>query len=155
MAFVSITRARIRSLWFFPRFARAALLAVQQAETASGFLGGRLLPDGLRTFWTMTVWRSEEAMRAYMLSGPHRTAMPQFFNWCDEASVVHWEQVEGHPPTWASAFRRMKAEGRPSKLRRPSRRHQAMAFRTPRGIGGASLTPAPPSAENQLSAPLP
>jgi hypothetical protein len=31
-------------------------------------------------------------MRAFMLSGAHQRAMPKLFNWCDEASVVHWNQ---------------------------------------------------------------
>lgn len=140
--FVSVTRAKMRSLWFLPGFAREALRSTDQVQDAEGFQGGALLPQGLLAFWTMTVWDSEASMRAYMLSGPHRRAMPKFVDWCDEASVVHWEQPSRATPSWAEAERRMHVEGRPSKLRHPSRRHADMSFPPLRNpMGGGALTP--------------
>lgn len=139
MAFVSMTRARVRSLWFFPGFAQAAFAAVRQAESAPGFLGGRLLPDGGRTFWTLTVWHREEDMRSYVTSGSHRASMQKFFEWCDEASVVNWVEPGETLPSWTSALYRMKSEGRPSKVRYPSKRHSPMTFPVPEGRGGAVL----------------
>lgn len=80
-------------------------------------------------------------MRAYMLSGPHRAAMPKFADWCDEASVVHWGQVVESMPSWTEAIDRMRRQGRPSKVRRPSRDHQTMSFPDPRLTGAASISP--------------
>lgn len=78
-------------------------------------------------------------MRAYTLSGEHRTAMPKLATWCDEASVVHWTQAGESPPSWLEAAEHMRREGRPSKLRNPSRDHLAMTFADPRLTAAAPI----------------
>lgn len=143
MPFVSITRLRIRSARFLPRFAWMTLRSRAQLRRAAGFSGGALLADRGLTFWTMTAWDGPESMRAYMTSGPHRAAMPLLMDWCDEASVVHWTQGADALPTWAEADGRMRAEGRPSKVRHPSAAHAAMGFGPPRTVGSAAIRPAP------------
>ena len=154
MPFVSVTRARIRRVWSLPPFARAAFASLEQARRADGFLGGSVLPDRRLTFWTMTVWRGEEAMRAYMLSGAHQVAMPKFARWCDEASVVHWVQAGESPPDWSDATERMRRDGRPSKLRRPGRHHQTMSFAAPRLTAAAPIAPAPVAPRPVLPPPV-
>ncbi|WP_299646173.1 hypothetical protein [uncultured Jannaschia sp.] len=52
--------------------------------------------------------------------------MPKLARWCDQASVVHW--TADAAPDWAEAERRMRREGRPSKVRHPSPRHAELAF---------------------------
>ena len=113
MPLVSVTRARIRRVWSVPPFALAAFASLQQARAADGFLGGSVCPDRRLAFWTLTVWRSEDAMRAYILSGPHRGAMSKFAVWCDEASVVHWEQAGEAAPPWIEAAERSGARRTP------------------------------------------
>lgn len=88
------------------------------------------------------MWDSEKSMRGYMISGPHREAMPHLLEWCDEASVVHWDQPEGYLPSWTEADRRMRESGRISKVRHPSADHAALSYRTPRLTGGAPILPA-------------
>ena len=141
MTFVSVTRARMRAFWFAPGFFLAAQGAIRQAQDAPGFRGGALLPDRKLTFWTLTVWESEAAMRGYMLSGAHVKAMPKFIDWCDEASVVHWEQAEDAVPGWPVAAERMRREGRPSRLRHPTADHLAMTYAEPRLGFGGPITP--------------
>lgn len=141
MPFVSVTRLRLRALRFLPGFFLHAMGANAQARRAPGFYGGALLPDRHRTFWTMTVWNSAEDMRAYVLSGSHKAAMPKLLNWCDEASIVHWEQLDAQLPSWQDAVRRMRQEGRASKVRHPSPDHAAMTFAPPRTTGGAPINP--------------
>ncbi len=141
MPLVSVTRARIRRVWSVPPFALAAFASLKQARGADGFLGGSVCPDRRLAFWTLTVWRSEDAMRAYILSGPHRGAMSKFAVWCDEASVVHWEQAGEAAPPWIEAAERMRRQGRPSKIRRPSRNHQTMTFADPRLSAAAPISP--------------
>ena len=128
MVLVSVTRARVRSLLSAPSFAIAAYASLRQARQATGFVGGSVCPDRRLTFWTMTVWESEEAMHAYRLSGPHHAAMPKFAAWCDEASVVHWRQPGRSTPSWSEAADRMRSHGRPSNVRRPSPDHQDMTY---------------------------
>lgn len=142
MAFISVTRLRIRSLRFLPAFAFDAVRTRNQAAEAAGFLGGSLLPDRRWTFWTLTAWDDEASMRAYMLGGSHRTAMPKLMRWCDEASVVHWTQPSDDLPSWTEADRRMRAEGRASKVRHPSPEHANLTFAAPRLTGAAPIRPA-------------
>lgn len=134
IAFVSVTRLRLRSIRFLPRFAVDFVRTRRQVSTAPGFLSGSLLADRSWTFWTMTAWQSQDAMRHYMTTGDHRTAMPHLLHWCDEASVVHWEQQDDALPSWLEADRRMRDEGRASKVRNPSPRHANLAFRPPRTL---------------------
>ena len=142
MPFVSITRLRLRSVRFLPRFALHTLRSIRQVRRASGFVGGSLLPDRAWTFWTMTAWDSRDSMRAIMVAGSHRTAMPHLLDWCDEASVAHWDQEDDALPSWSEADRRMRETGRASKVRNPSPEHASLAYRAPRTSGGGPIRPA-------------
>jgi hypothetical protein len=119
-------------LRFLPGFVLHALKSRSQVQRAAGFQGGSLLADRRSTFWTMTAWDGEEAMRAYILAGDHRAAMPRLLAWCDEASVVHWVHDEQTLPSWRSAAERMRQEGRPSKVGNPSPNHAGLSFDVPR-----------------------
>jgi heme-degrading monooxygenase HmoA len=139
MPFISITRLRIRSVRFLPGFALHALQVLRQVKRADGFQDGALLPDRSFTFWTMTAWVSQESMRRYMTAGAHKKAMAKLMDWCDEASVVHWERNEDALPSWTEADRRMRAEGRASKVRNPSPQHATLSYRAPRLTGGGPI----------------
>jgi hypothetical protein len=132
MPLVSVTRLRIRSAWYLPAFFFYTLRAIRQARAARGNGGLQLLPDAQRTFWTITLWTDLAAMRAYVSAGAHRKSMKRLAQWCDEASVVHWEQDSRELPDWASAHRRMQQDGRPSKVDRPSAAHRAFQIAPPR-----------------------
>ncbi len=80
----------------------------------------------------MTAWDSQESMRSFMTSGAHKAAMPRLLHWCDEASLVHWEQAQADLPSWAEVDQRMRSEGRPSKVRNPSPQHASLNYRAPR-----------------------
>ena len=139
MVFVSITRLRIRSWRFMPYFALHTWRTLRQCRQAAGFIGGSLLPDRKLTFWTMTLWQDQRAMRAYMTSSPHLTAMPMLLDWCDEASVVHWTQDEAGAPGWPEADGRMREQGRPSKVRHPAAHHADLSFAAPRLSGAMPI----------------
>jgi hypothetical protein len=112
-------------------FALHALRSIRQVKKAAGFQGGSLLPDRHWTFWTMTAWDSHESMRQYMIDGSHREAMTHLAYWCDEASVVHWEEPEDALPEWPEADRRMRESGRASKVKFPSPNHASRSYRPP------------------------
>ena len=140
--FVSVTRLRIRSLRFMPSFALRTLRSIAQVKRAQGFLEGSLLPDRRLTFWTMTLWDTRESMRAFMTGGDHLAAMPRLLDWCDEASVAHWEQTDPALVSWADAEAPMRAQGRPSKVRHPSPDHATLTFAAARKSGAGPITPA-------------
>lgn len=132
MPFISVTRLRIRSIRFLPAFALDFFRTRRQVRTAPGFRGGSLLADRRWTFWTMTAWDNQQSMRSYMTAGDHRKAMPNLLDWCDEASVVHWDETEDALPSWQDADRHMRETGRASKVKRPSPQHATLKYRTPR-----------------------
>lgn len=120
MALIAVTRLRVRSWTYLPQFVLQSFRCARQAERASGFLGGKLLRETGNVFWTLTVWEDATSMNAYRTTGVHRSVMPKLLLWCDEASVVHWNQPTGELPSWLEAHRRMAREGRLSKVRYPS-----------------------------------
>jgi len=124
MGFVSGTRLHLRSWRFFPPFFLYAQRSARQARMADGNLQVDLHRDRQAGYWTRTLWRDEAAMRAFMMSGAHAAAMRQLQSWADESCVVHWIQESAETPSWLEVSRRMKAEGRTTKLRYPSRAHE-------------------------------
>jgi hypothetical protein len=135
MAFISITRLRIRSWRYSPGFLWDAGRSARQAKSADGNLGVATLRDAGSVFWTRTVWTSEEAMRAFLLAGAHGAAMRKLMEWCDEAAVCHWtqelDQDSAVTPDWQKAYGELLRIGRPSKVNRPSKRHLAHHFPAP------------------------
>ncbi len=125
MAFVSVTRLRLRSPLYLLLFLRHAIPSSQQSIAAPGNLKTLTWQQRFLVFWTLTVWEDEASMRNYMRSGAHRQAMPKLAEWCDEASTVHWHQEDVEPPSWDEAIRRMLAEGRLAPVKCPSANHAA------------------------------
>jgi quinol monooxygenase YgiN len=122
---------RIRSWAYYPAFLFATLRVAWQAKKADGNLAVELLRDRRNTFWTLTSWSSEAAMKAFMRAKPHGPAMRKLLEWCDEAALVHWSQSGAELPSWEEAHRRMQREGRPSKVNHPSAAHTAHAIPAP------------------------
>ena len=131
MPVVSVTRFRARALWYVPLLLFYSQRSIAQVRKADGCIAMALLRDKNHAFWTMTLWTEERLMKAYMTSGAHRKAMPRLAAWADEASVVHWHQDRPDRPDWAEAARRMRAEGRASKLRHPGPHHADLSFPAP------------------------
>ncbi len=132
MALIAVTRLRLRSLRYLPRFAWLAFRSRSEANRTPGHLATRVLNDARFTFWTMSAWDNESSMRAFMLNGAHRVAMRLLRDICDEASVVQWQQDSPTLPEWIEAHRRMVAAGRPSNVLHPSAAHLAGVIAEPR-----------------------
>ena len=141
MVFVSLTRLRIRSIRFVPQFVLHTLRSLRQVRKASGFYTGAVLADRRWTFWTMTAWDGQQSMRRYMTNGSHKEAMSHLLDWCDEASVAHWTQLEKTLPSWIEADRRMRDTGRPSKVRYPTSQHATLSYRAPRTMVSGPIQP--------------
>mgnify|MGYP006302994321 CR=1 FL=1 len=152
--FVSVTRLRIRSRRFLPRFAYYTWAVVRQARRSDGFVGGRLARGGERplpaallygripSFWTITAWEDEGAMRSFRNASAHREVMPKLVEWCSEASTVHWEQESRGLPDAERAVRRMLEDGRLTGVRHPSEAQAAGEIPPVAGLRGE--IPLPP-----------
>jgi quinol monooxygenase YgiN len=135
MPFVSITRLRVRRWRLLPQFLIQSIRIARQAQRAAGSIAVSILRDADRAFWTRTVWRDEAAMRAFMQSGVHRRIMARLPEWCDEAAIVHWGQDTEEAPSWTEAHRRLKQEGRRSRVSDPSEAHRRFEIPEPRAGG--------------------
>lgn len=122
MVFVSVTRLRLRGLRWFFGFGIRTWRARAQLKRAEGFLGGYIGSGGKLTFWTVSVWRDEAAMKAYRDAGHHQKAMAFLITGCDEAAVAHWSADEA--PSAEEAAARITT-GRLTRLKHPSPAHAA------------------------------
>lgn len=132
MALISVTRLRLRSPRYLLPFFWDAILTQFQAQRAPGNLKLSTHREPPLAFWTLTAWDSADSMRKYMTSGAHRKAMPKLMEWCDEASVLSWEQDSPDLPDWETAMQRMAEQGRCTKLPHPS---PAQAAKQGMGVG--------------------
>ncbi|HEX8812547.1 MAG TPA: hypothetical protein VF742_11195 [Terracidiphilus sp.] len=82
------------------------------------------------TFWTLTTWQSEQAMRGFRGAGAHARVMARLAQWCDEAAYAHW--MPAAPPTWDEAYEHLVAEGKLSRVAHPSQNHLDRRFAKPR-----------------------
>jgi hypothetical protein len=132
MALVSVTRLRVRSVWYLASFFWRNMKIMRQVQRSSGFLGGMLLIEAKKVFWTLTAWEDGAAMNVFRTQGAHGGVMPKLLDWCDEAALVHWTQLTDVLPSWQEAHYRMMKEGRPSKVRHPSPAQVAYEIAAPR-----------------------
>lgn len=130
--FVSVTRLRVRSFRFMPAFLWHTFRSQKQVVRAPGFLGGRLLVDRHRVYWTLTTWKSEQVMKKFRGSDAHARVMPRLAHWCDEATYVHWLAADETLPEWSEAAQRLIAEGHISRVMFPSESHGNRQFPPPR-----------------------
>ncbi|MEW6320450.1 MAG: DUF3291 domain-containing protein [Acidobacteriota bacterium] len=140
MPLVSVTRLRIRHWWYVPAFTWQSLRSARQAARSPGNLAVRLRRDPHRTYWTMTAWTDEAAMRAFMVAGAHGAVMKRLLTWSDEAALVHWTQDVQGLPAWEEAHQRLAREGRRSKVLHPSPAHDAFEIAPPRPGRRGELT---------------
>lgn len=122
--FVSVTRLRLRRLRFFFPFVWDTMRVRAQVGQSPGCVRSNVRRTHGGVYWTLTCWRDEAAMRAFMTSGAHLKAMPRLLHWCDEASLAHWTQEDGSV-TWSDAERLLFSHGRTSKVLHPSPAHAA------------------------------
>jgi hypothetical protein len=146
---VSVTRLRLRGVRDVPAFFWYNFVSKRQVVRTVGFCGGRVLIDAHRTFWTLTAWEDERAMKAFRASGAHARVMPRLLHWCDEAAYAHWIPADYKLPQWQEAYERLVSEGRLSRVANPSANHVARRFPPPRlhPLIGQDLKPVSPKAK--------
>ena len=105
--------------------------------------------DAHRTYWTLTVWSSEQAMKKFRGANAHARAMPRLADWCDEGAYAHWIAAGDAIPIWEEAYEHLVAEGRLSRVTHPSENHKKRVFPQPRlsplvGADLKAMATAPP-----------
>jgi hypothetical protein len=150
MPFVSVTRLRVRKLFYMPGFTNYAIRSYLQGRKTEGNLFTEIGRDSGLVFWTKTVWATEAAMRAFRNSGDHRTVMPKLATWCDEATYVHWSQEDSGLPSWHEACTRLIEGGTVSRVHFPSANHPTRTFSLDRmiALGGKSTVAGGVSGKN-------
>jgi len=131
MYFVSVTRLRLRSFIFLPQFMVANEASLRSIKKTDGFIHGKELIDKKLTFWTVTVWDSDKAMKYFRNSGPHKKAMRKLPLWCDEGSYVHWLQETQAIPAWEIIHQKLITNGKVTKVKFPSLSHGDMNYHGP------------------------
>ncbi len=121
MPFVSVTRLRVKSIFFLLPFMRANEASVKELKFSKGLLKGKELIDKKLTFWTITLWEDEASMKELRSSSSHRIAMQHLPKWCNEASYHHWVQEQNEFPEWNTISEKLFSEGKLSKVRNPSK----------------------------------
>lgn len=92
-------------------FLRASMRLRRAAAAAPGSVGLGLAASPLRkTFWTLSTWESDDALRGFTASAEHRRVMARFRGASAESRFVFWSIVApAAPPTWAEARERLQA----------------------------------------------
>ncbi len=121
MPFVSVTRLRVKSIFFLIPFMRANEASVKELKISNGLLKGKELIDKKLTFWTITLWENEESMKGFRGSSAHRISMQNLPKWCNEASYHHWIQEDDELPSWDTISEKLYSDGKLSKVRNPSK----------------------------------
>ena len=140
---VSITRLRVRSIFYLPLFLLHAMRTTMQAQKSEGIAGVETRFEKNNVVWTKTVWNDETQMKKYRGSGAHQIAMRMLSEMCSEASVARWQQEGTELPTWEEAHRRMLTEGKLSKVKHPSPL-QLSGLTAPDAMQAGFKMPAPP-----------
>lgn len=99
----------------------------------------RVVRDRRNTFWTVTMWKTAEEMKGFMVAGVHGRVMRKLLDWCDEAALAHWMQDSMDVLPWAELHSRLLKEGRRSKVNHPSSAHVAFEFPEPQIGRGSEL----------------
>lgn len=77
MVYVSITGLKLKSLLHAPAFWWHAIRSMGQAQSAPGLISADARQiNGIHH--TLTIWETEVAMRAYLVTGAHLAAMKSF-----------------------------------------------------------------------------
>ena len=103
---VSVGRLRLEPGPKRLRFLFHGALAYLQARRASGVIHASVYREDSRTYWSMSVWISREAMLAYRNSGSHHEVMTMMPALGARIDFLHWQSDT--VPSWEAARLRLR-----------------------------------------------
>jgi len=115
-ATVVATRLQLRGWRQLPRFFRVNSAVVRQLKADPNLISYALKADFLRLrFSTLSIWADDAAIRPFVESGQHRTALAVFDEIAvrDRSAFLRWRTDQPEDVTWEEARRRL-AGVRPS-----------------------------------------
>lgn len=105
----SVTRLRLARWRDVPRLLVTALRLRRTFPLGEGAVAVGLAAEPLgRTFWTLTLWRDDAALLAYMRSPEHAAAMRSFRTALADTASARWRTR--FRPTWSDARQRVGVE---------------------------------------------
>lgn len=99
----------LKSYWRILPFVVYTAQVVRQLASADGLLGYSLLARPLsKRFWTLSVWKNEVALQAFVQHPPHQRIMTALSLHMDKTKFVRWT-VKGSqlPLRWDDALSRI------------------------------------------------
>lgn len=107
------SRFELTSPWRSPAFLGHALRIWLQARRSPGIIGLSLRAQPLRaTFWTLSAWSSQAALRDFARADPHRTIVARVRPWAKTAVLRTWTVPGGDPAALDPAALWQQAEAR-------------------------------------------
>lgn len=103
MGMLSVTRLKLIKPWLVPRFLTELSPVVRELRVAPGYIAGRILGDSTGSMWTMTLWKTEDALRHYYKNGAHRAVMPKIVRYACEAAKSRAPYDRTDFPSWQFA----------------------------------------------------
>ena len=92
-----------------PKFFRFTFEIRHQLRSSSGLIGYSLDARPLaRKFWTLSVWRDQQALQDFVGAMPHSRTIQQLAPHMGKSQFAQWT-VESHeiPPVWSAAKARI------------------------------------------------
>ena len=110
-ATIVATRLQLRGWRKLPRFFRVNSAVVRQLKADPALIRYALKADFLRLrFSTLSVWADDGAIRPFVESGDHQTALAVFDEIAirDRSAFVRWQTDHPEDVTWEEARRRLR-----------------------------------------------
>jgi len=107
---VQVSRLELAHVRDVPGFLLAALQIRRWVLQADGAIGMSLIAQPLkRTFWTLSAWQDEDAIKRLMTSDRHRAAMTKYQDRMSDSHFHTWHETDPAllPPDWDAAQTRL------------------------------------------------
>lgn len=101
----------LKSYWRLLPFLVYTVQVVKQLAASDGLIGYSLLARPFsKQFWTLSAWRSDDALRTFVRSAPHLRIMTELAPHMGQTKFVRWT-VKGTqlPLPWDDALRRSES----------------------------------------------
>jgi hypothetical protein len=107
--FVTVTSIRLRSLWSFFALSWNALQILKQSKKQKGFV--KMKSRGFAyDHYTVSLWETEEDLKAFARSGAHLDAMKKSSAISTEIRTLTY--AADHLPSWSDAKIALKEKGK-------------------------------------------